>query len=148
MAKPFAALPAILKQREVEFLDGVDKIAREAALAAGQAAVLHTRVDTGQARSNWQASRNTPTDQVVPPYAPGQKLGIGERANALGVMNQHRSVIEGWPSTRGVVLYFSNNVPYIGILNSGGPTVAAGNMIAFARQAWAESIKKPRKILR
>lgn len=148
MAKPFSALPAILTRRENEFLEGVNKISREAAQAAGRAAVTATRVDTGLARSNWRASVNVPASTVVEPYAPGAKLGIGEQGNALGAMNQHRAVFRAWNAIRGRPAFITNNVPYIGILNFGGPNVSPGNMLAMAVQAWRTSIALPRRILK
>lgn len=148
MAKPFSALPFILDQRRREFFEGVNKVSREAAQAAGRAAVLGTRVDTGLARSNWRATVNVPATAVVPPYAPGAKLGIGEQGNALGALNQHRTALAAWNAVRGRPFYIANNVPYIAILNFGGPNVAPGNMLALARQAWAASIKTPRRILK
>lgn len=148
MAKPFALLPQILDQRRREFLDGVNKISREAAAAAGETAIRSTRVDTGLARSNWRATVNVPATTVVPPYAPGSKLGIGEQGNAIGALAQHRSTLGTWNAVRGSVFYITNNVPYIAVLNFGGPNVAPGNMLALARQAWVANIKKPRRILR
>lgn len=148
MAKPFSELSNVLDTRKNEFLAGVAEVSRGAAERAGEAAVLGTRVDTGLARSNWVATIGVPTISVIPPYASGDKLGIGERGNAQGASGQHRAVIAGWPVLRGTALFIANNVSYIAILNFGGPNISPGNMLALARQAWTAFLKNPRRILR
>ena len=147
MAKPISALSSVLGRRTEQFIRGANMISREAARAAGSAAVEATPVDTGLARSNWRASVNTQAASVIPPYAPGSKLGIGERGNALGAASQHRLTIASWNAARGNPLFIVNNVPYIAILNFGGRNSSPNNMLAMARQAWSASIRKPRRIL-
>lgn len=145
MAKPFSLLPQVLTQREKEFMRGVNLVARDAAMAAGETAVSTTRVDTGLARSNWTATVNVPSSAIRPPYAPGAKLGIGEQGNRIGAITQHRPAIASWNAIKGGPLFIANNVPYIARLNFGGRNVAPGNMLALARQAWVLSIKTPRR---
>ena len=147
MAKPFSALPGILSRRERQFRRGVERIAREAAQAAGSAAVRSTPVDEGTARSNWRATIVAPAEGVIPAYAPGSKLGLAEVGNAAGAEGQQATVIRGWDANRGTLLYIANNVEYIGPLNFGGPKNAPSNMLAKASQAWVVSIKTPRRIL-
>ena len=148
MARPFSALPGILDRRSREFSRGVNTISREAAQAAGRAAVRSTPVDTGMARSNWQASTGSPRSNVIPPYAPGAKLGLAEVGNAVGAEGQQRVVLQAWNAIREISAFITNNVEYIGPLNFGGPTVGPNNMIAKAVQAWSASIRRPRRILR
>jgi hypothetical protein len=148
MASPFSLLPLVLTRRENQFFNGINRIARDAAQAAGRTAVESTQVDTGLARSNWIATTGTPSSSVRPPYAPGSKLGTGERGNAIGAATQHRIALASWNAARGRVFYITNNVSYIALLNFGGPRVGPGNMLALARQAWLLSIKTPRRILR
>lgn len=148
MAKPLSQLPAIMKKRESEFLRGVNRVSRDAAMAAGVTAVSATRADTGLARSNWGATISVPSTAIRLPYAPGAKLGVGEQGNRRGAEAQHRAVIAGWNALRGP-MFITNNIPYIGFLNFGGRNVAPGNMLALARQAWSLSIKTPgRRILK
>jgi hypothetical protein len=145
---PFSELPAILKKHKDAFLRGVDTISREGAIAAGKAATFNTPVDTGLARSNWQASLFTPIPNEVPAYALGKKLGRGEFANFIGATQQQANVIGVWQPAKGTLLFIVNNVGYIGLLNSGGPTTSPNNMLARAQHAWRASIKMPRRILR
>ena len=148
MAKPFSALPFILSRREREYLRGVDKIVRGAAVAGGRRMAEATKVDTGLARSNYQASIGVPNDGVVPPYAPGAKLGRGEQGNLIGVTNQQANTASAWTPTRGAPFFIANNIPYIGILNFGGRNHAPGNMLRMGLQAAITYIKTPRRILR
>lgn len=132
-AKPFSALPSIIKARDVQIRSGLTKLVRRAAQAAGEAAVIGTRVDTGVARSNWRASLNAPVASVIPAYAAGNKLGFTERGNAMGATAQHRSVLAAYTADRSPTIFITNNVFYIGTLNFGGPRVPPGNMLALAR---------------
>lgn len=140
----FQDLPRIMRKRESEFLRGVNWVSRDAAAAAGDAAVTHTRADTGLARSNWDATIGVPSNDVRPPYAPGAKLGIGEQGNRIGAITQHRAVLAGWNAIKGP-MFITNSVPYIRYLNFGGRNVAPGNMLALARQAWVLAIKTPKR---
>ena len=145
---PVSALSDVITRRHREFLSGVDKFARAATAIAGETVVKTTRVDTGLARSNWRASVGAPTTANIPPYAPGSKLGLGELANAQAAITQHSQTLAGWKPSSGIRFYISNNVPYIGILNDGGPHVAPGNMVQMARQAWSVFIKSNVKVFK
>ena len=148
MARPFRDLPKIMRRREREFLLGVNRLSRDGAAAAGAAAVEHTRVDTGLARSNWGATIGAPSTTVRPPYAAGSKLGQGEQGNRIGAITQHRAVLAAWNALKGP-MFIANNVPYIGFLNFGGRNVSPGNMLALAAQAWKLAIKtNARRILK
>lgn len=148
MARPFAQLPQILEKRQKQFERGVDIISRRAANAASVRAVNSTRVDTGKGRSNWLASTGVPLTIVIPPYAPGKKLGIGESGNARGAETQNRSIINSaWVPTKETVLYIANNVDYMfyrnfGLCSDGIPD----NMLAKAVVAWREQILNTRKV--
>lgn len=144
MAKPFSTLPGTMKRTATRLATGFDRIVQDAAIAAGAAAVDNTRVDTGAARSNWQASIGVETFSVIPPYAPGNKLGQGESANASAAKSQHRSVIKTFNTRISNSIFFSNNVDHIGILNDGGPFVAPGNMAALGVQAAIASVRGAR----
>ena len=144
MARPFSALPGRLAVLNKQIERGVRRITQKAALAAGSTAVRATRVDTGRARSNWQASLNAPTSTVIPAYAPGNKLGISEAANASGAEAQQRSVINTY---RAGSIFITNNVPYIETLDMGGPRVSPGNMTALAVQAALLSVRSTPRVL-
>ncbi len=135
MAKPFETLPQVTSQMASRLDTAVSKLVRGAALEAGRVAVQTTRVDTGRARSNWRANKNAPASGVIPAYAPGNKLGFGERANSIAAQAQQRVVIRSFNVQKDSAVYISNNTPYIALLNNGGPNVSPGNMAQLAVQA-------------
>lgn len=145
--QPFSELPQVLERNRERFMKGVDKIVRKAAKEGGRTMVTATRVDTGLARSNYQASISTKFGGLVPPYSAGRMLGRGEQANLLGATQQHAGMINGWTPTKGESFFITNNVPYIGFLNSGGAHVNAGNMLRLGVQAASASVKNTRRIL-
>lgn len=108
----------------------VDKTVRRVALAADQAVVLGTPVDTGRARSNWRVSLGSPVFDTVEPFAPGARLGLGEQANAQGAIAQGAAVIGA--RRDGQDIWISNNVPYIGALNDGSSDQAPANFVEAA----------------
>jgi len=95
----------------------VNKIVRGAVLAIDQAVVLATPVDTGRARSNWLVTLGIGASNIVPPYSPGSRLGVGESANAAGALAQARAAVAGRRPEQSV--FITNNVDYISKLNSG-----------------------------
>ena len=144
MARKFEDLPAFTNAMSKRVDPVVTKLVKAAATAAGRTAVEKTRADTGKARSNWIAQLNFANTQIRPPYAPGNKLGFGERGNAVAAMAQHRSVISQFNTTRHQSIFISNNLDYIGILNNGGPRVSPGAMAQQAVQAAQVAIKSER----
>ena len=86
------------------------------ALAIDQAVVLETPVDIGRARSNWTVALGSPHTGQRAPYAPGDHLGKGEGSNAAGAIQQAQQEILGRKPQQ--TIFISNNVDYIGILNS------------------------------
>ncbi len=145
---PISALPKILEGRRKELNDGVNKVSRGAALEAGRVAVITTRVDTGEARSNWRASKGSPVSGTIPAYIPGRKRGIRERANATRARAQHKIVASTWKANKGTRFFIANNVPHIGLLNGGfhGTGGSADNMLGKAVLAWKAFFTKRRVI--
>lgn len=144
MAKPFSALPGILDKRRKEINDGINRVARGAAEEAGRVAVRTTRVDTGEARSNWRASKNSPLSGTIPPYAPGVRRGINERANSLAARAQHKTVLATWRADKNKKFFITNNVKHAARLNSGHPAGFADNMLGKAVLAWRKFLSKRR----
>lgn len=139
MARPFAQLPQVMEETAKDIDSGLTRIVREAARVAGRTLVQTTRVDTGTARSNWVAQINVPFQGVIAPYSPGKGLGIGETANASGAIAQQGRVISTFLASKHRSIHITNNVPYIGFLNDGSPTVGpdfmAERAVAAARAA-------------
>ena len=79
--------------------------------------IKNTPVDTGRARSNWQASLSTPNKSNIEPFNEGKKLGKGETANASKAQSAANSEIGKHIPHQDI--YITNNLKYIGILNDG-----------------------------
>ncbi len=120
-------------------------VKRKVALAVDQAVVLGTPVDTGNARSNWLVSLSQPRQDQISPYAPGNKLGRGERANAQNAINQGASVV-GVART-GQDIYIVNNVDYIGDLNQGSSRQAPANFVEMAVLSGSQVVNSARVLI-
>lgn len=94
-----------------------DLLTRRVATTALEDLVRGTPVDKGVARSNWRVSLNAPTTGVIPAYAPGRNLGIGENANASAAIAAGTSVIAR--VREGQTIYISNSIPYLERLRNG-----------------------------
>ena len=106
------------------------KLMQKVALAVHREVVLGTPVDTGKARSNWQVSVGVPAPHTIPPYAPGSKLGLAEAANAQAALAQGVSALAGYGSP--TTIWITNNVHYIGILNTGSSAQAGAFFVQTA----------------
>ena len=145
--RPFSALPGRMDKLGDEIQRAATKIVRQVAKGIGATVVDTTRVDTGEARSNWRATLNAPAVGTIPPYAPGNKLGMGETANANSAKAQQVQVINRFNARKDRSVMITNNVPYIGVLNSGGPTVDGNFMVEQGLQT-GRLIIKSFKVLR
>lgn len=115
----FDAIPRRMEHLGVEITRGVTRLAQNVAKGIGVTVTDTTRVDTGLARSNWRATIDAPAAGVIPPYSPGNHLGISETANANAAKAQQKSVIERYDASKRPSIFITNNVPYIGHLNNG-----------------------------
>ena len=127
-------------------IKGTTKLAQNIAIGIGATVVDTTKVDTGLARSNWRASISAPTSGIIPPYAPGMKLGIGEGANASAAKSQQKQAIERFDARKHTSIFITNRVPYIRALNDGSSVHAPGNMVALGFQT-GRAILQTSKIL-
>lgn len=108
-----------MQQRARSVSDGVTKLVKHVVPKGAAILVQETRVDTGKARSNWQGSVGAPITSVRAPYAPGMRLGYGERANAAGALSQISTALSGFNAARDSRFFITNNVHYIGHINYG-----------------------------
>lgn len=106
--------------------EGADRLVRKVAIAADQAVVSATPVDTGRARSNWIVAMNSPASQVIRAYAPG-KSGDSAQKNEAAAVAQGQAVISGYKS--GNEIHITNNLAYIGELNDGSSRQAPANFV-------------------
>lgn len=104
--------------RGAQIPQGSAALVRKAALAADQAIVMGTPVDTGRARSNWIASTGMPAAGAIDAYAPGE-LSSTEAANTQAALDQGEAVIKGYRGEQDVGVFITNNLPYIEKLNEG-----------------------------
>jgi hypothetical protein len=146
-ARPFSELPKILDRIGKQVSIGTAALFKATAVAAGQAAILATPVDTGRARSNWIASVNTTNTDTRKPYAPGRKLGKGETSNARRALQQVVRTTKSFKIKTDKRIYIQNNLDYIGILNDGRSGSPPHNMLAKAEQA-ARQVPRKIKVLK
>lgn len=113
-------LPLRLDKRFKRFEKKVDDRSRIIIVSAQNAAAGGTPVDKGRARSNWRISTAAqPPSNVIPAYAPGEKLGIGESANLRGALAQGKRVASRWRASQGKTIALFNNWDQIERLNNG-----------------------------
>lgn len=131
-----------IRERGRQVEAGANRIKREVALIADREVVLATPVDTGRARSNWIVSLQAPILAEREPYAPGEGLGISERANAQGAIDQGKDRINA--AKPGQTIFISNNVYYIGFLNDGTSAQAARGFVQTAVMQAVGSVRGAR----
>lgn len=132
--------------RADELGQSVDRVVRTAALVVDQVVVLSTPVDTGRARSNWLVSVGVPRGGVIEPYAPGNKLGLGENKNAQGALDQARRAVAVRPE--GIPVFIVNNVDYMGLLNNGSSRQAPANFVEIGVERAIGAIQASRIFVR
>lgn len=112
-----------------------DKLTRKVALAADQAIVSSTPVDTGRARSNWIAGINAAPDEIIQAYVEGKDGNSGAQ-NTQAALAQAETVISGY--NFGEEIHITNNLPYIQRLNDGYSAQAPAN---FVEEGIAEALQ-------
>lgn len=151
-----------MKAYSAALLSGTDRVLVEIASAVHEGVVLGTPVDTGKARSNWLVTVGQESFDVIEPFAPGEKLGIAERANAQAALALGKNALStfslftaaslpGAPtdlqqfvgiSGTNKVIYIQNNVDYIGLLNGGSSKQAPALFVQAAVQAGIEKARR------
>ncbi len=111
-----------MSKRGKQVTDNTNRNIKRLALAIDQTIVLATPVDTGRARSNWILAVGSATRSQIEPYSAysrGSKGGgaeRGETANAKSAMDQAKVAVSSRQPEQ--TIFISNNLDYIGILNS------------------------------
>lgn len=127
-------------------------VTRRVAKRALRELVEGTPVDKGVARSNWRVSLGSPTRSVVPAFAPGRKLGIGETGNARAAISEGISKINQLrvgPFKRGTgqagqALYLTNSVAYLDKLRSGYSSQQPNDWVQSALQSASSEVRQVR----
>lgn len=115
-----------IRARRVE--QGADALVRKVAMAADQAVVMGTPVDTGRARSNWIVSLGVPATGIIDAYAPGESRST-EAANTQAALDHGEAVISRYTGGEGTSIHITNNLPYIQRLNDGYSAQAPANFV-------------------
>lgn len=111
-----------------------DKIVRKAAMAADQAVVLATPVDTGRARANWIAALNAPAAGPVD----------GEDKSGSTAMRQAAGIAASYSGDRDVSIHITNNLPYIQRLNEGSSHQAPADFVRSALRGGIVAVRGAR----
>lgn len=107
-------------------------VVKRAAIAADQAAVLATPVDTGRLRANWLVGIGTSLTGTVS-FAEGSDGSTrGDVTNAA--LNRARDIISTYKLGKGAI-YITNNVVYAPIIDDGSSAQAPRGMTALAIKA-------------
>lgn len=93
---------------------------RKTCMSIGRRIIMRTPVRRGMARGNWQATIGAPALGALDRADPG-----GARAGA-----ELNSVVGKWEVVQGASFFFTNNLPYIGRLESGYSKQAPTGMVA------------------
>ncbi len=118
---------AAMNEAKKEVTDTALDVLKKVAIQVDQAVVLATPRDTGRAASNWLPSLNIPITSARE-GAGGVGSALGE---AIGVISEAKL---------GDAIYFTNNLPYIGVLNDGSSTQAPAGFVEKAALAAQSSL--------
>lgn len=110
------------KELKAEFV-GIEELQyplfiRKISLEALRRVVLKTPVDTGRARANWQLTTGSPAEGVIDAKDKQGAKTLRKGANEV-------AKIKGTP-----VVYITNNVDYIEVLEQGSSSQAPQGMVA------------------
>lgn len=112
--------------------ENADKLTRSVAVAVDSAVVFATPVDTGRARSNWQAELDAPAGGTV------ATLGGGAAQQSI---DKAQAVIQQYNGDGNSSIHITNNLPYIGRLNDGWSAQAPSGFVEAAVHAGAARVK-------
>lgn len=119
MAQSFDTISLVMNRRAKQMSRNVSRIVKAVAGSIDRNVVLDTPQDTGAATSNWLVSVDAPLTGVIPPYAPGMKLGKGFPGNTNAAIQQGKVAIGSFDIKINNAIFISNNIDYIGLLNDG-----------------------------
>ena len=131
-----------MNRRANQLSKNVTRIMKAAAIAVDTNVVSGTPQDTGAAASNWLVSIDTPLNVVIPPYAPGVKLGKGFPGNTNAAIQQGKVAVSNFNIKKNNAIFITNNIEYIGLLNDGRSKQAKPLFVQRAIQLAVLEIKK------
>jgi len=128
-----------IRRRGSQIENGAVRAVQRVSRRALATLVLGTPVDEGVARSNWRVSLGNRTRAVIPAYAPGRRLGIGERANARAAIAagnaqiaQLRVGAARGTGRAGSAVFITNSIPYLSKLRSGSSSQQPADWVTLA----------------
>lgn len=116
-----------------------DKLVRKTAIVADQAVVSATPVDTGRAKSGWIAKVGAGSTKKQEAYSEGSH-GSTSAENAAAALAQAEAVIATYRG--GSSIHITNNVKYIGKLNTGTSFQAPANFVETAVGQAVAAVKR------
>lgn len=102
-------------RREAQLTKNATKGVQRALRAVLTTVVTTTRVDTGNARANWIVTKNKPSSMVITSFPKGSKGSTGPAVSAATIARGNLVIDALTPKNPGA--WFSNNVPYIRVIN-------------------------------
>lgn len=127
--------------------DNADALVRRVAVAVDAAVVQGTPVDTGRARSNWQAELDKPAEGTVGTLG-GVRKGFEGTGGAVAARSiaAAKAVIAQYDGDTNKEIHLTNNLPYIGRLNDGWSAQAPAGFVEDAVLAGAKQVKAAKLI--
>lgn len=141
MARSFIELPKYVKSIEIALAPALTEAHRRIAEEGVVAVTDATPVDTSKAVTNWQVSIGVPNTKEIPGKVPSVKGSLAKQARdiAASIGVTKLKTLQYMQTA-----FIANGVPYIGLLENGGPKHRANNMTSKAMQAmvaYAKTIK-------
>lgn len=132
-------LASKMRQASKNFQQNKDRLLIRAAVVTANTIIDMTPVDTGRAASNWVMSFGGPYSGMLEPYFPGYR-GTTAEENREAAKNLLAKNAKGFQD--GLVIYITNNVPYIKDLEDGTSRQAPYGMVDFGFLAAARFLEK------
>lgn len=121
-------------------IDGAaNEIKKQVATVVARDLITVTPVDTSRALSNWIATNGAASNYSVLAHSPGH-FGSTRSASQSAAIAAAISVIAA--AKPGVSIFITNNVVYIGYLNSGGSKQAPAGFVERAELLGRKTIEK------
>lgn len=130
---PFDAMGAVVKEHTTKMVRDLVEAVKIIAQDGLSSIVDNTPVDTTRAVSNWQVSTLAAATDIREPVVPGSVKGSGAGTARTSVKEEGIGNMGSFQADG--VIYIANNVPYIKVLEYGGPKNAPSGMVAKGLQA-------------
>lgn len=143
MSQSLSTLSRRLEKRGERFEKDANRSMRKVVVKAHYVYAEGVPVDTGEARSNTRGtSARTVPRNVIPPYAPGKKLGRGETGNLNAANAQCARAARVWKASSGKPFVIFNNWPEISRLNNGQISAQGSHFKERAARVLRNEIRK------